>query len=263
MMLSILAGCFIGSFAQELDLDLHEVSITDGKFIKALAKEINEKFTHPQAEGYDKDCKECVMTTAKWLNSHAMAKVAEKCATPHSCPQQKAFCELYHVRPRIAEGMLMFWIHPIMISGAFCTGKGVCHPNDQFADVEHHLMIEGLDADLDLEEQMPEEVHNNIRQDVMAITQFEAEQAGAVNDPHPPSHKCIQKVTPHIMLEAMKKVRAHCLTTKSASMKKKCEWVKEHKQLSLGYLLALVEPWKFAYGYCIPHRQEPTKPIFV
>merc|ERR1719183_2944582 len=56
-----------------------------------------------------------------------------------------------------------------------------------------------------------------------------------------------------VMGLAVGKVKGMCANAadgKCPIMEKMCPWMKQNKEVSLGMLVAKVEPWKFAFGFC-------------
>merc|ERR1719458_897179 len=47
--------------------------------------------------------------------------------------------------------------------------------------------------------------------------------------------KCVRKSSCWVMKHVIKKI---------------CDWMKAHKKFTFGVLLAIVQPWKYAEGYC-------------
>merc|ERR1712032_990095 len=66
--------------------------------------------------------------------------------------------------------------------------------------------------------------------------------------------KCMRRSTKYVMLHVVSRIKGMCMQSDSIKTQKMCHFAREHKDVAFGMLLAKVEPWKFAFGYCV-HRK--------
>ncbi|CEL93219.1 unnamed protein product [Vitrella brassicaformis CCMP3155] len=61
---------------------------------------------------------------------------------------------------------------------------------------------------------------------------------------------CVKKTAMRVMKKVVRRVVRFCEGTDKPMAKKACQAAKDHPKVAFGYLLAKVEPWKFAVGFC-------------
>merc|ERR1711915_610171 len=61
---------------------------------------------------------------------------------------------------------------------------------------------------------------------------------------------CVKKASCEVMKHVVKKICEWCKHATKREDIAKCLWMKAHKKFTFGTLLASVQPWKYAEGYC-------------
>lgn len=251
-----------------------------GDLIPEWHKEVDQFL---QKEEEDGQCKECVMKVTKIIMEKAFDKMEAWCKDDDDrCPVKRKLCWLLAKAPKVLCGMMVHWVRPMADGWFLCVGKGLCQPKeDNNMKEENILSLEGdtravvdemgLDSTmtwgtLDLESESDIQVFQQMDEIAIDDAFMEEEKAiaafgGEENDQGPkPCKKCMKKVTCCVMHHVIKKIVEWC--KKDENNKKRacmCNWMKNHKAFTFGYLLASVEPWKFAYGYCLPHDKPHHK----
>lgn len=163
----------------------------------------------------------------------------------------KMFCHLLEKKPDVVEGMVIFWIHPLDLGFAYCLGHGDCKRKPNVTEFIEDDVKFGL-----------EHVMHHVN---MSNTEMKKEMVEYHKDDHykkylrhrhedKPCPHCMKAVSEKVMGCAIKKVIAWCEHAKCPKAKAICKWAGQHKGIAYGFLLAMVEPWKFAMGYCWPHH---------
>lgn len=207
----------------------------------------------------DDKCKQCVMAVSAKVVTDVMERISKACEEkPPKVKWMKKFCWLVANKPKVVVGMVIFWTHPINLAGAYCVGHGDCSPK---SDPSAHFDIED-DMKFKLGQVVREVTLSSHSDDsehlLMALEKedcngYEEEEDDDDEIKPRPDHKCMKCVGKKVMEMTIKKVEAFCKKTKCEHAQKICKWAEEHKDEAFGFLLAAVEPWKFAIGYCWPH----------
>jgi len=198
-------------------------------------------------------CKECVEQGVKAWYHYAFKKMDEWCKHDSKCPVQKRICKLKEDHPKVFAGALYVWGQPVTDEWFFCMGEQLCDiPKEQKID------------------QIYEAFGNMTFDDSYALGKLEQEgqceleiqspeyDYECVGDDCP--KKCIKEVSCCVMKYYIEKVKDWCKKATNDCDKKKCEWMRNHKEFTFGVMLAYVQPWKFAMGYCHPHP-DPTQEL--
>lgn len=232
------------------------------------------------------ECEKCVGSVAKFIMDKVVKGLDAKCAKPSKCSKQKRFCMLYKKHPKIVIGMMWFWVRPVGDGYLYCMGKGSCKPKQIDLENIQDVMKLGMDAahlldfavkELEFNESFKFDVEEAKKMEIQVRRQDqdyeeELEESLATPDygdfglqeafggPKPP-RACVEKVIKHIMKMVVKKIVHWCHDPKAKCpvREKVCKWASEHKEMALGYLLAAVEPWKYAEGYCM-HQELDLPP---
>jgi hypothetical protein len=211
-------------------------------------------------------CKQCVVGGTKFVMEHAISVLKEKCAkaASKSCKFSK-ICKFMGKHPKVALGMVFQHVRPMSLVTAYCTGKGSCAKPDEVSMDEilsgeqpHEALLEDFDkidwsgvVDEAKDMVLPEQKEDS-------MTQWEEPQCEEKSD---------MKVCPHCLKKAMRatmkftfmKVKAMCMKNDSPKMRRMCPWMAQHKAEALGMLIAKVEPWKFAMGWCMHKKHQKAK----
>jgi len=245
----------------------------------AMAKELHGKMNlsmahykpQPIEDDESDSCKKCYEGVYGWIKVHVKQWLDEKCEKPE-CKKMAEFCDFRNKAPRVVAGMFIFWTRPTQSAEAYCIGAKACQPKDSIEESTPDMVTRTLNdmmgdinlgESFDLKEAYMEEKKLNVLQinDFMVeleMSNFEHKEEDFEMEEYehpPPDRKCMGDVMKHIMVVVIKKVVHWCMTSTCPKKKEICEWAGKHKPESYGFMLAAVEPWKVAYGYCFPHEE--------
>jgi hypothetical protein len=217
------------------------------------------------------ECKACVQEGAKFVLGHTVSKMKTMCAAvntsndPKSCMAGK-ICGMMGKHPKVMLGMMMEHVRPMSLSTAYCTGKGACEHPDQITMSEIAMGNEPHEALLDNFDQVD---WSEVTEEAQELIPIEHDEQMGDTEAHPCQEMrkkmpvcpmCMKKAMRHAMGHGIMKVKAMCKKEMNKDggcpvMKKMCPWMAKNKAVALGMLIAKMEPWKFAFGYCL-HKKK-------
>jgi len=214
-------------------------------------------------------CKPCVQEVSKYLIEETVGKMKKMCEKasngPHGCVAGK-ICGMMAKHPKVTLGMMMEHVRPVSMGMAYCTGKGACKKPDEVTMAEiamgeqpHEALLQNFDeVDWTDIEEHTEELEVTQGND----GQMEASQMCMQEKPqhHKVCPHCMKHAMRYVMGHAIKKVKMMCMKSKCPVMQKMCPWMKQNKEVALGMLIAKVEPWKMAFGYCVHKKRSHQGP---
>lgn len=62
--------------------------------------------------------------------------------------------------------------------------------------------------------------------------------------------KCVKKVSHHIIGATIDEIKSYCANTTCPKIQEHCDWMAEHKNFTLGYLVQKIRPIQQSYLYC-------------
>jgi hypothetical protein len=198
-------------------------------------------------------CKECVEQGVKCWYHYVFQKLDEWCNKDDKCPIKKRVCKLKDEHPKVLAGLLYIWGQPTTSEYFFCMGENLC-------DVPKEQAIDQLKETFDYMTIDDSSSWGKLEQDGQCELEIQSPEYDdpCVGDDCP--KKCIKKVSCCVMKYYIDKVKKWCKKATKDCDKKRCEWMRNHKEFTFGVLLAYVQPWKFAIGYCHPHP-DPTQEL--
>jgi len=199
---------------------------------------------------------------SKFVIEHTVKSMTEKCSNitkdgPGSCILGKV-CGLMGKHPKIMVGMMIEHVRPLSLATAYCFGKGACEkPHGvtmeeiAMGEEPHEALLDNFDKMdwTDVEEQTQEMA----AQPELEIDENDAPSCDEMKKHMPVKPKCMKKSMRKVMGFAVMKVKGMCANVdkiKCPVMKKMCPWMAQNKEVTLGMLIAKVEPWKFGFGFC-------------
>lgn len=204
-------------------------------------------------------CGKCVQMATKFVLGHAEGKMKDVCAkvSPHSCITSKV-CEMMGKHPKVTLGMMVEHVRPASLAIAYCFGKGACKKSDNATMDE---MVMGEENHQGLLDSFDEVDWSEVQEQTEELTQLSddnAEMASETSRPPCEEHRhrhmvspfCMKRAMRHVMGHAIRKVKGMCAHSKCPKMKRVCRFMAQHKEVAFGVLVAKVEPWKFAFGFC-------------
>merc|ERR1719386_518172 len=155
-------------------------------------------------------------------------------------------------------GLMFEHLRPMSLVQAYCTGNQQCTRPSGIALAEilsghqpHDAILQNFDK-IDWTTVL-EEANELVPKKTADMTEVKEEPARCeTNSKVCPW--CMKKTIMKSSMKAIMKVKAMCEETTGTVMEKMCPWMKENREVSLGMILAKVEPWKFAKGWCM-HKQ--------
>lgn len=247
-----LADDFSKHFASDLRAFVHEHSVVQQFPLQNVKNETT--------------CGPCVQRGVKFVMEHAIKKTKEMCAeasknadSPHACRMAK-LCKIMGKHPKVALGMMIEHVRPFSLAKAYCTGKGACeHPDEvtmneiAMGEEPHEAILSNFDKvdwndnEEDTEGEMPLP-----KKDALDFDDGEAK----ICMKHKPKvcPYCMKVATRKAMYFAIMKTKKMCMEGEKKGcpyMTKMCKWMGEHREVAMGMIAGKVEPWKFAYGYCL------------
>lgn len=204
-------------------------------------------------------CGSCAQGGTKWLMEHGMNLMKAKCAnvsssnSPKACVFEK-ICFFMGKHPKVALGMMFEHMRPMSLLQAYCTGKGVCGKPDDLTlneilmgEQPHEALLKNFDQ-IDWSS-----VIDSAKEMGPNKTESFGELAPQCQTPEQAKvcPYCMRKMMKKAVMMAVKKIIGMCHESKCHIMAKMCPWMKENKAVAFGMLLAKVEPWKFAMGWCM------------
>jgi len=249
-----------------------KLKIVFGKNVQEAIK--NSTLTQTTGEPSD-ECKKCVWGAAKWIVDDTMDKIDDWCDDEkvENDHHKKEFCDLVKAHRKLVEGMVIFWTQPLRVGGAYCYGHGDCGDDDFDMDgklsSKHDMShmgfgldrmvseVEWSDLSFTLEE-FSEKHENKLRG--RKLRDVDDDDQDNDHDRPKPCPKCMKKVMKKVMEHVVEKVKEWCKGESKCPVKDcVCKWAREHREEAFGFLIAMAEPWKFAAGYCWPHKHHHDK----
>lgn len=276
MRILVLFAIAAGSTAIEVDLsyletvssDLHDHLVSG---LRSLLKEhARPEIALPQLKNHT-TCKPCVQEGTKFLVHSTVSKMQDTCAKisannsdPRSCMAMKV-CGMMSKHPKVMLGMMIEHVRPMSLSTAYCVGKGACEKPDSVTMDEivmgnepHEALLENFDkidwteVEEQTQELLPFEKDDEVAESVAPKCEEQKKHMKVCP-------KCMKKAMRHVMHHSVVKVKemcAHVDQIKCPVMKKMCPWMAQNKAVSLGMLIGKVEPWKFAFGFCLAKKKD-------
>lgn len=245
-----------------------ETADFDQKLMPSMI-ETSQEFMEQQD---DKKCKTCVMEVAKYVMKYEFDKLEAWCNddSPSKCPVKKRICRMLEKVPDVLAGLIFDWATPLRDGTFWCLGHGECKAEELMKEDKGSIMpfdvikslnkvnlddFEGLNI-ADGEERFDWEDEEDFAMELGSIQGEQIDMPG-----HPkPCKKCMRKVIRAIMKHTVEKVCEWCQNHKDdKKIAWICNWAENHKKFVFGVLLGVVEPWKYAYGYCLPHENHDNK----
>lgn len=195
-------------------------------------------------------CKECVEQGVKRWYHYVFQKLDAWCNSDDKCPIKKRVCKLKDEHPKVLAGMLYIWGQPATSEYFFCMGEKLCDiPNDaidQLKETFDYMTIDDSSS------------WRKSAQDGQCESELHSfgDDTPCYGDDCP--NKCEKDATCKVMKHVIDEIKEWCKKATKKCDVEKCEWMKDHKEFTFGVLLAAVQPWKYAYGYCYPHDSPLT-----
>eukprot|EP00397_Hematodinium_sp_SG-2012_P042771 GEMP01047382.1.p1 GENE.GEMP01047382.1~~GEMP01047382.1.p1 ORF type:complete len:281 (+),score=61.97 GEMP01047382.1:89-931(+) len=258
MMILAFLGLFLGAKAWEQEFD--ESMAFHPQLLIDAVHDAKNSFSVDMPMSSNGTCCKCIGNVGCHAVNITMISIQKWCEE-HSPKKkdQKRFCKLLERKPAVVEGMVIFWIHPLDLGFAYCLGHGDCKHKPNVTEligddmkfgmehVLHHLNVSNTDG---IEKKMTE--FHKYHKDDHPKDEKKMQKYLRHQQDHKPCPYCVKAISALVMQHAIKKVVDWCLHTKCPKAKAICKWALQHKAIAFGYLLAAVEPWKFATGYCWP-----------
>jgi len=257
-------------------------SIVD-RFVRPVLNAHTIQVTTASPPVPDAACKSCTGTMTKGIMERAMGKMKEMCqkAAPkgHECPLAR-ICSFMAEHPHVAVGLMFEHVRPMTMSHMYCLGHADCAqpPNITIAELaDEHVARDELLKNYDNVDwhkvlQLAEEL-GDVEQEEFAEDDEQKDDEDEKECSAPPmdgpmmaskGHRgphvcphCMKRVIRGVMMRVMMRVEGMCAITKCPKMQAMCKFAEEHRGFAMGALLGKVEPWKFAFGFCLhaPHGQ--------
>lgn len=237
------------------------------KLMPSMIEETSEDF-HFMKPQDDKKCKTCVMEVAKYVMKYEFDKLEAWCndETPSKCPVKERICHMLENNPEVLAGLVFDWATPLRDGTFWCLGHGECKAEELMKedkgsimpfDVAKPLSMINLDEFSGLNMTNEETQFAGDEEDfAMELASMEEEKIDMPGHPKP-CKKCMRKVIRAIMKHTLEKVCEWCQNHQDdKKIAWICNWAKNHEKFTIGVLIGVVEPWKYAYGYCLPHENE-------
>jgi hypothetical protein len=261
----------VGGGALEIDENyLTTVSGDLHRFLSSNLRALLQAHAHPQqahipALENAKTCGECQQFVAEHVLQYTVSKMKDVCEdaanSPDSCKLAK-ICSLMAKDPKVTLGMMIEHVRPLSLSTAFCMGARKCDRPDQVTMEEIATGKEPHEALLDNFDKVDWSEVQAATHELWPVAPHDGERLEDAEDATCSSEQPMHKVCPRCMKHSMRrvmglaimKVKAMCMKSDSTIMKKLCPWMAQNKEVALGMLVAKVEPWKFAFGFCISQK---------
>jgi hypothetical protein len=243
-----------------------EFELSSNKTIDPKVEQVTELLLEHHREqllGAPDGCKDCIDRVVKCWYHVAFQKVGEWCAKETKCPIKKKICKIFKDEPEVFAGMLFVWGHPIDDGYFYCMGKGECKPQDLLTtfgkgdgitNMEEIVLSDAKEWEKDEEPTSEIELWQTESEIEDLLLQGELQTWGMGMDKDGGYKKCVKKASCWVMKKVIHKICAWCKKATKPEDKAKCAWMKAHKKFTFGALLAAVQPWKYAMGYCCPHE---------
>jgi len=211
-----------------------------------------------QLENPKEECSKCIGQVVKVWYDTAFKKTKAWCEKPSKCKVKERLCRIFKNEPEIFAGMLFIWGHPSDDGLFFCMGKGKCTaPAIKSSGVGQEDMMESVanitmssvvasahdeSASTDTELYQTEaEIEDFFLEEKMKISGSEFKDDFKT---------CVKKASCWVMKHVIEKICDWCKKATKKEDIEKCKWMQAHKKFTFGILLASVQPWKYAEGYC-------------
>lgn len=211
-----------------------------------------------------KTCGECHQHGAKYIMEHAMDRLKTMCAVSvHKECKMAKVCGMMAKKPEVTMGMMIEHVRPFSLTSAYCAGKGSCERPDNETMAEIEMVMQPHDAILNNFDQID---WSNVLEEAGELAPEEEKNEEEAQEPSFPAceipqedhvcPKCMEHGIKHVMHRALGKIKHMCEETSCPKKQKICGWTKEHREVAFGMLLAKVEPWKFALGFCTHKKHD-------
>ena len=150
------------------------------------------------------------------------------------CPHMQKACRWAKQNAEEAFGLVAQKIGLVPVVFGYCVGRGVC----KVPDHPHETMQTGWSLKPTSQASDATEM---LLVDLSMLTD---------NPFSSPDSTCMHKTIAEVMKKAAARTETKCDKTPCPYIKRICAWSRAHPKESLGMLLGLVEPWKFAAGRC-------------
>jgi len=204
-------------------------------------------------------CEECTERVAKRIAEVAMAKMIATCKAGKGC---RHACQQLDEDAKVVLGMLLVKHRPIELAEMFCAGKGACTKKEVMGGtVGFHkkAMLMYMEADKEDFDEVIEKAGEMASAAKPGAGHF---LGGLMKAFHPTDRDCMHKHIEEVMEKVEGRMAKKCEVLGSQEKKcpileKACEFKEANPEVFHGAMLAKVEPWKFAMGFCAPHKEAP------